>query len=644
MCGITGYINNSIVKRDDIQRMNDSLRHRGPDDEGMFIKDNVGFGHRRLSIIDLSQGQQPMSNPDGTIWITFNGEIYNYQDLRKQLNGKYNFRTNSDTEVLIHLYEEKGIDCLKDLRGMFAFSIYDFKRKRLFAARDHLGQKPFYYWHNGNEFAFASEIKAILALKPELKEMDINALYEYLTVRIITPPRSMFRSIRKLPPAHFLVFENGGINIERYWSLNYEPKIKGDFNSVAVMLEEQIKESVKYHLVSDVPVGAFLSGGLDSSIVVAVMSGLTKEPVKTFSGDVPYKNFSEIEYARMVAEKYKTESHELRFIPSLIKTLPDIVWHMDEPSDSLSVAMYYISELARKHIKVVLGGEGGDELFGGYDRYYGNLYASYYALMPETVRKNIFEKILDIMPEGFWYQSMSHKLKWIHQISFSKGGERYSKSLSYFYFSNGYFRELFTEKYQNELSAFDPEESIKTYYNSGNAEELIDKMLHSDSMIRMPDHPVMILDRMTMAHGLESRAPFLDHKLAEFCAKIPPEYKVKGKKRRLIEIEIAKKYLPQELIFRKKQGFASPFTYLLADEYKLLFNKFLKNSRLVEDNYLKDGLINSMLNEHLEMKADHGQRLWLLCNAEIWYRMFIDGMSKEEFGNILHQTEEPLNK
>jgi len=635
MCGITGYINNDIVSNSDIQKMNDAIKHRGPDDDNIFTKDNVGLGHRRLSIIDLSGGQQPMSNSDGSIWITFNGEIYNYQDIRKELIPNYQFKTHSDTEVIIHLYEEKGIDCLKYLRGMFAFAIYDFRKKRLFAARDHLGQKPFYYWHDNNYFAFSSEIKGILALKPELKEMDINALYEYLTVRIITPPRSMFKSIRKLPPAHFLIFENGNLNIQNYWNLNYEPKLIGDFNAITEMLEEEIKESVKYHMVSDVPIGAYLSGGLDSSLVVAMMSQLADESVKTFSGDVPYKDYSEINYARSVATRYNTDSYELKFIPSLIKTLPEIVWHLDEPSDSLSVAMYYISELARKYVKVVLGGEGGDELFAGYDRYYGNLYASYYALIPPTLRKSVFGKALEIMPEGFWYQSLSHKLKWIHQISFYKDGERYSKSLSYFYFSNGYFDSLFHVKYKKELIAFDPEESIKKYFNSSNAKELIDKMLHSDSMIRMPDHPVMILDRMTMAHGLESRAPFLDHKLAEFCAKIPPQYKIKGRKRRLIETEIGRKYLPKELITRKKQGFASPITYLLADEYKLLFKNFLQNSRLVEDKYFNANTIQNLLNEHIQMKADHGQRLWLLCNAEIWYRMFIDGVSKDQLHEIL---------
>lgn len=637
MCGITGYINPAGVKDSDIDTMNNAVKHRGPDDAGIFTRNSVGLGHRRLSIIDLGNGHQPMSNADGTIWITFNGEIYNYQEVKQTLVDKYSFKTNSDTEVIIHLYEEKGEECLQELRGMFAFAIYDFRKDKLFIARDHMGQKPIYYWYSGSNFAFASEIKAILALKPDLREMDVNALYEYLTIRIITPPRSMFKGIKKLPPAHYLVFQNGQVSINRYWSLKYQPKIKGDFNSVMGELDKQINETVKYHMVSDVPVGAFLSGGVDSSLVVAMMSDLTNDKFKTFSGDVPYKNFSEITYARMVAEKYKTQSYELKFIPSLVKTLPEILWHLDEPSDSLSIAMYYISELASKEVKVVLGGDGGDELFGGYDRYYGNVYASYYAMIPKVFRKTILKKALDLMPEGFWYQSVSHKLKWIHQISFYNGGERYSKSLSYFYFSNGYSENLYTKSFLKEVSLFDPEASIKNYFDSENAKELIDKMLYSDSMIRMPDHPVMILDRMTMAHGLESRAPFLDHKLEEFCASIPPQFKVKGKKRRYIQVELAKKYLPIGVIERKKQGFASPITYLLQDEYRLLFKSFLKNSRLVEENYLEAPLINKLLEEHLDKKADHGQRLWLLFNAEIWYRMYVDGLSKEDFEESLLQ-------
>ena len=615
--------------------MTSVLAHRGPDDEGIYINMDVGFGHRRLSIIDLEGGQQPMSNEDGTLWITFNGEIYNYRELRKELEDRHEFKTKSDTEVVLHLYEEKGSDCLKYLRGMFAFAIYDFREKRLFLARDHLGQKPLYYYHNGNCFSFASEIKSLLALHPESTELDCNALYEYLTIRIITPPRSMFQRIRKLPPGHFLIFQNGRVSIERYWELKYEPKLNGDFEGILKEMEEQILSTVKYHLVSDVPVGAFLSGGMDSSLVVAMMSKLYPETVKTFSGDVPYKNYSELPYARMVADKYKTEHHELRIIPSLVRTLPEVVWHLDEPSDALSICMYYISELARKEVKVVLGGDGGDELFGGYDRYYGNVLVSYYALLPVFFRKYIFGKLMNLVPEGFWYRSFSHKLRWMHQMSFYNGGERYAKSLSYFYFSDGFKNSLYTDKFRANVELFDPEACIKDYFNSSNATEVIDKMLYSDSMVRMPDHPIMILDRMTMAHGLEARSPFLDYKLFEFCASIPPQFKIRHNQTRYIQVQLAKKYLPPPLLKKEKQGFSSSLPYLLADEYRLLFKVFLSNSRLVQEGYLNQSMINRMLQEYLNKKVDHGNRLWLLCNSEIWYRMYIDNEDKAAISDLL---------
>jgi asparagine synthase (glutamine-hydrolysing) len=297
--------------------------------------------------------------------------------------------------------------------------------------------------------------------------------------------------------------------------------------------------------------------------------------------------------------------------------------------------MYYISKLASKEIKVVLGGDGGDELFGGYDRYYGNILVSYYALLPESIRKHILGKMLNLVPEGFWYRSFSHKLRWIHQMSFYQGGERYAKSLSYFYFSDGFKNQLYSRKFLETIRAFDPEASIKNYFDSDNANELIDKMLYADSMTRMPDHPNMILDRMTMAHGLEARCPFLDHKLAEFCATIPPRFKVRGTKRRYIQVELAKKYLPAQLIKKKKQGFSSALTYMLADEFRLLFKIFLHDSRLVDDGYLNRRAINSMLQEHLSKKFDHGNRLWLLLNAEVWYRMFIHNESRESMKELL---------
>lgn len=639
MCGITGYLNHSGVRDSDIKKMNHALQHRGPDDSGIFVDSDkiVGIGHRRLSIIDLEGGRQPMSNENNTIWITFNGEIYNFQEIKNELKESHHFKTKSDTEVILHLYEEKGEECVKFLRGMFAFAIYDSRNNTLYLARDHLGQKPLYYFHDGHQFAFASEIKALLELKPDLREIDFNALYEYLTIRIITPPRSMFKRIRKLDPGHQLVFRDGQVKISRYWEIRYEPKLKNDFRSILDELDEQIQATIKYNMVSDVPIGAYLSGGVDSSLVAALMSKVSDKPINTFSGDVPYENFSEIPYARLVAEKYRTNHRELTVNLSLTQTLPELVWHLDEPSDALSICMFQLSKLTRKHVKVVLGGDGGDELFGGYDRYYGNVYASYYALIPETVRRQVLERILNKIPEGFWYRSLSHKINWMHQMSFCKGSNRYAKSLSYFYFSDGFKKRLYTEKFLNNVSAFDPEASIKKYFDSDNAKEVIDKMLHADSMTRMPDHPNMILDRMTMAHGLEARSPFLDHKLAEFCAIIPHNYKVNGIKRRYIQMQLAKKYIPEKVLKKKKQGFSSAVPYLLENEFKTLYVVLLQDSHLVKNGYLKAEAISNLLEEHIGKKIDHGNRLWLLCNAEIWYRMYIENKSRQSLKELLNR-------
>ena len=638
MCGICGYINPKGVRKETINRMLVAMKHRGPDGQGIFTRDTVALGHQRLSIIDLEGGSQPMTNEDESVWITFNGEIYNYLDIRRDLDKTHQFKTQSDTEVILHLYEEKGEKCISELRGMFAFVIYDFRERKLFAARDHLGQKPLYYNHEGCHFSFASEIKSLLALKPELAELDETALYEYLTIRIITPPRSMFRRIRKLAPGHFLVWRDGKIRVERYWQLRYEPKLQMSFDDVLNELEERVMTTVKYHLISDVPVGAFLSGGLDSSLVVAMMSKVKSEPFMTFSGDVPYKNFSEISYADSVAEKYRTKHHRITILPSLIHSLTDVVWHLDEPSDALSVCIFYLSEFTRKHVKVVLGGDGGDELFGGYDRYYGNVLVSHYALLPEIIRRQIIEKLMRIIPEGSWYRSFSHQIKWMHQMSFYESGERYAKSLSYFYFSDGFKKALYTDRFKRSVGLFEPEAVIKSYFDSTNAEDAIDKMLYTDSMTRMPDHPNMILDRMTMAHGLEARAPFMDYKLAEFCAAIPSKFKIKGKKTRYIQVELAKKYLPRALIGREKQGFSSSLPYMLSDEFRKLFSVFLRNSSLVAGGYLQYDLIQKLLNEHLNGQKDHANRLWLLCNAEVWFRMYIEKQSNSEIKTLMQNS------
>ena len=636
MCGICGKVSSKGVTRDQIQTMNDVLAHRGPDDEGLYVDNTVGLAQRRLSIIDIAGGHQPMSNGDGTLQIVFNGEIYNYKELREKLAGSHQFATNSDTEVVLHLYEDKGEACLDDLRGMFAFALWDSKNRTMFVARDHLGQKPMFYTHENGDFAFASEIKSLLADDPSLRKMNAEALHQYLTLRVIAPPRTIYEGVNKLPPGHKLIWKEGKIRIERYWSLNYEPKLDMSESHFIDELDQKMLETVKYHMVSDVPVGAFLSGGLDSSIIVGMMSKVTDQQFKTFSVGVPYEDYSELPYARAIAEKYGTDHHEDTIIPSLVRIMPELVWHLDEPSDSLSAAMYYISEMASKHVKVVLGGDGGDELFGGYDRYYGQRYVEYYAMAPKPIRKYIMGQIVKMIPDGFWYKSTSQKLKWINQLSLVDKSRRYARSLGHFYFNEEFRDELYADRLTEAVNRFDPEEAINHYFASDNAKDLVDRMLYADSMIRLPDHSVMIGDRTTMAHGLEGRSPFMDHKLAEFCAQIPSSLKVKGRTRRYIPMRIAERYMPPDVLNRKKQGFSSALPYLLADEFRFLFETFLKDSHLVRDGYLKQAGINRLLSEHLGRKVDHGNRLWLLCNSEIWYRMAIEGVSRDEMKEIMN--------
>lgn len=638
MCGICGLINRCVFGSDTLKRMTETLRFRGPDDQGYYYGENVCLGHRRLSIIDLDGGHQPITNEDGTLWIVFNGEIFNYQEIRNHLKDSHQFKTKSDTEVILHLYEDKRERCVDELRGQFAFAIWDSKNQTLFMARDHLGQKPLFYVQKDQWFGFASEIKALVAIDPSLKELDAEALHQYLTLRIIAPPRTMFRDIRKLPPGHYLTLKQGQLRIERYWDLSYEPKFTASEDDLLDELEQLTLETVRYHLVSDVPVGAFLSGGVDSSLIVAMMSKLTEQPVKTFTIDVPYEMYSEAPYARFVADKYQTGHFEEPVFPSVVRILPELIWHLDEPSDHLAVPMYYISQLARKQVKVVLDGSGGDELFGGYDRYYGNRYVDYYARLPESIRKHLIAPILNLLPDGRWYKSLAHKLKWMHRLAFSKGGRRYTQSLSYFYFSSGFQEHLYGDELKNGLNGFDPVESICSYFDADNAKDLVDKMLFADSMIRLPDHPVMILDRITMAHGLEARSPFMDHKLTEFVARLPSDLKVRGRTCRYIQKRLAARYLPPEIVHRKKQGFSSGLPYMLDEEFRYIFKTFLHDSHLVRDGYLRNAPIKTLLGEHLSKEVDHGNRLWLLCNAEIWYRMAIKGETRNEIRVRMRDT------
>jgi len=633
MCGIAGIVGTLDPQGSDIAAMLQVLAHRGPDGEGIFNDGLAALGHRRLSIIDLEGGRQPLRNAEGTIWLVCNGEIYNYVELRGQLEARgHRFVTHSDCEVIIGLYEAYGDRLLEHLRGMFSFALWDARKQRLLAARDHLGQKPFFYIAQPNRFAFGSEIKALLALDPTLRQLNLAALDQYLALRIIAPPLTMFRGVHKLPPGNMLVLERGAQPIVRpYWDLQFTPKIETSEERLIDELDERIVESLRLHMVSDVPVGAFLSGGLDSSLLVAMLvKRLGVKDLPTFTIGLPYKQFDEAPHALNVATRYHTQHHELTIRPSLKEILPDLVWHLDEPSDPLSLCAYHVARFARKSVKVVIGGDGGDELFGGYDRYYGNLYAGYYSKVPQILRRQVLGPALTLIPGAGWYKSVGHQLRWLHRLSFLEGSERYAASLAYFYFDTDRRKTIFTEASHAALAGADAERALRAPYEAL-AGDAVDRMLYADSKIRLPDHPVMISDRMTMAHGLEARSPFMDHRLAEFAARLPSALKVRGRSLRYIQRKLAARYLPPEILSRSKQGFSSALPYILKDEYREFHVRYLQDSELVRAGILARAPIQTLLQEHASGRIDHGNRLWLLINSEIWYRMMILGQSREDF-------------
>lgn len=643
MCGIAGIVFGNGESQAAMARMLHALRHRGPDGEGEIGDARARFGHRRLSIIDLEGGQQPLVNADRTIWLVCNGEIYNYRELRRSFEREgYPFQTQSDCELIVALYQRHGDRLLEHLRGMFAFALWDSRRRRLLVARDHLGQKPLYFAHNANGFAFASEIKALLAFDPALRALNLQALDQYFSLRLIAPPLSMFRGVHKLPPGHFLTLAEGSApQIRAYWDLAYLPKLEGTDEELTDELERQLEEALRLHLVSDVPVGAFLSGGLDSSLLVAMLSQrIGARDLPTFTVGLGYDRFDEAPHARAVAELNATVHREAALVPSLLKYLPQLINHLDEPSDPLSLCTYQVAQLASQHVKVVIGGDGGDELFGGYDRYYGNLYANQYARIPSVLRRHVLGPIVRALPAKSWYKSIGHQARWFQALSYLDDGGRYAAGLSYFYFNRESRPGLFTDSVNGELEGFSAEAAIEEPYDISRWDPL-DRMLYADSKVRLPDHPVMITDRMTMAHGLEARSPFMDHRLAEFAARLPTRLKVQGRSLRIIQRRLASRYLPREILERPKQGFSSALPYLLDAEYRALYALLRSECRLVQAGILRAEPVQQLIDAHLYGRADHGNRLWLLINAEIWFRMMLLGQSEVQLHEDLGAARHP---
>lgn len=615
--------------------MTDVLTHRGPDGDGYYSDAQVSLGHRRLSIIDIDGGAQPISNEDGSLQLICNGEIYNSPELRRELSGRgHAFKTQTDVEVILHLYEEHAERCVEKLQGMFAFAIWDARNRSLFMARDHLGQKPLYFHHGAKGFAFGSEVKSVLASGLVDPELDLEGLWHYVSLRYLPDQYSLFKGIRKLPAATSLTWRDGELSFSHYWTPSFLEKRKGSDAELEDELDELLKSTVQSHLLSDVRVGAFLSGGIDSSTIAAMMAESTDSPVATFSIGVKDQGFNELPYAQMVNDKYAMEGHSRVVEADLVQLIPKMINHMDEPSDPFGVGVYLVSALASEHVKVVLGGDGGDENFAGYDRFAGQRIAEYYSWLPEWLRRQVVGRAASMIPESYGYKSLAQKVRWVNEMSFHASGERYYQSLSFLRFTHDAKQQLFTQSARDEISDWNSSEKIIRFFGADNVDDLVDRMLYTDLMTRMPDHLLMIVDRMSMAHSLESRSPMLDYRFVEFAASLPGNQKLRGRRLKHILREVSTRYLPDELVNRPKQGFAFPLGIWMRTDLRVFMERLFDDSRLVQADIFQHEYVQHIMNEHVDGKADHNFRLWILINLEFWYRMYIEGRSVDEMSGF----------
>lgn len=629
MCGITGIVD--AGPKDAIVKMTDLLQYRGPDGYGYYRDPRVAFGQRRLSIIDLEHGQQPISNETDTIQLICNGEIYNSPDLRRELIARgHMFKTKTDVEVILHLYEEYGRNCVRHLRGMFAFAIWDSPRQRLFLGRDHIGQKPLFYFHEGNRLVFASEVKAVLASGYVDIELDLEGLWHYMSLRFIPDQYTLFRNVRKLPAATTLTFEDGKTRLERYWNVDYLDKFHDDENVIVEELHTLLSNTLKMHLLSDVRVGTFLSGGIDSTTIAAMMATISDERVPSFSIGVQEQGFNELPFAHMVVEKHGLEAHERVVRADLVHLVPTMIHHLDEPADPYGVGVYLVSQLASESVKVVLSGDGADEIFAGYDRYAGQRLVDFYCLLPEWFRRHVMQAIINRLPESYAYKSLAQKAAWVQGMSLFTHGKRYAHSMSFLRFTGDAKEQLFTENVKSQITDNDSAEKILAHFDADNARELIDKMLYTDIMTRIPDQFMVISDRMSMAHSLEVRAPYLDYQVVEFAARIPGSLKLKKGKLKYILRRMGSRYLPEQLVRRKKQGFTFPLGVWMKTDLRDFLKRLFQQSRMIERGIFNAHYVHKLLQEHLDGKADHNYRLWLLLNMEFWHRLYLEGQSVED--------------
>jgi len=627
MCGICGFVDGRGLDPGAptlLKKMTDVIIHRGPDDEGFYVDGQAALGMRRLSIIDLTTGHQPIHNEDKTVWLVFNGEIYNFPEIKKDLLARgHKFYTNSDTETIVHLYEDRGEAFVHALNGMFAAALWDTKRRRFILARDRMGVKPLHYRQDGSRLYFASEIKSLLEA-PLPREIDLESMARFFTFEYVPAPRSIFQDVRKLLPGHRLVFEDGRAKIEPYWDVHYaatkiKPKPDADYIDE---IGARLKESVRRRLISDVPLGVFLSGGIDSSAVTALMSEIAGSGIKTFSIGFKEKSFDELDFARIVADQFGTDHHEFIVTPAEVSGLvPTLTGFLDEPlADASIIPTYVISKLARQYVTVALAGDGGDELFGGYDTYKAYKAARWYRKVPGFIRRGLIRPIIQALPASAKRLSFEFKAK-----KFISGVE-YPPEISNLIWWGAYSPEtrdrLFAAGTKAGLSE-DPFAPIAFHLANTQAADPLDRIAYLDLKLNLQDDLLPKVDRMSMAASLEIRAPFLDYTFVEYAATIPSLLKLKGFQSKFILKKALASRLPAEILTKKKIGFDIPLGAWMRGDLKNFVLETLAPERLQRHGYFDDRFIRGILKEHFAGSHNHRQLLWPLIIFQNWYDRYL---------------------
>jgi len=619
MCGICGFNWND---EELVTRMAGEMVHRGPDQRGVFCRESVSLGHTRLSIIDLSEhGRQPMSNEDNSVHLVFNGEIYNFRELRKDLQEKgHDFASQADSEVIIHAYEQYGIEAINRLRGMFAFGIWDDNRKSLFLVRDRIGIKPLYYTYKSGKLIFASEIKAILQDRTVSRELNHQALYDYMGFEFVPAPETMFRNIHKLPAGHYLKLENGQVQVKQYWDLDFSPPRKDLSYGEAVERERELLEyAVKSHLVSDVPLGVFLSGGLDSSAIVAMMRRYIPGRLRTFTIGYHDKTFSELDYAQQVADRFETDHQILMIDDMKAEHIEKALWHLDEPmTDLSSIPLLLVCQKAKEHVTVCLSGEGGDESFAGYDRFKASRINRYYSVMPRVVRRHLIERTIAGLPDQPQKKGAINMLKrFIEGSNLPAEGQH----LRWQYFSNR--RKdglLFNSTFKSNVD-LDPFRPVREYASKCNVTDTVNREIYLDIRFMMTDSVLMKVDKMSMASAVEIRVPLLDHVFVEFVASLPGNWKLRRLQTKHVFRSALEGVLPDNIVRRGKQGYSLPVKHLLRNQLKDYMIELLNESPILKKNMNLD-YVNQLIREHVGMTHNHNHVLWALMNVAIWQDKF----------------------